>query len=99
MHTDEFGAFSEFRSVGTISFDSRGHGTKNDTLWFRDFSISPSQNAVAYSIQPDCSFTFAYENGETFQGVIIDGGQKLLWLETSGDPVRSGQAERVRSAQ
>ena len=32
-------------------------------------------------------------------GVIDNGGQKLLYLEISGDPMRSGQAEKVKATQ
>jgi hypothetical protein len=96
MH-DEAAGFVEFRSIGTLRFDGHGNGLKNETLWFSDRSINPVTDTVIYSVQPDCSFTFSYvESGETFQGVIVNGGLKVLYMETSGDIIRSGQAERIR---
>ena len=100
MHTDSAGVFSEFRSIGTISFNGQGAGTKNETLWFRDFSINPVQSTVTYVVRSDCRFTFTYDiNGESFEGVIVANGTRLLYMETGGDPVRNGQAEKIKTEQ
>ena len=100
MHTDSAGVFSEFRSIGTVSFNGQGAGTKNETLWFRDFSINPVQSTLTYVVRSDCIFTFAYDiNGESFEGVIVANGTRLLYMETGGDPVRNGQAEKIKTQQ
>jgi hypothetical protein len=95
-HTEATG-FNEFRSVGIMMFDGRGNAKFSTTLWFSDLSINPqADEPVVYSVQRDCSFTFSYLNyAETFTGVITLSGQHLLWLETSGDPMRTGQADKL----
>ena len=99
MH-DEAAGFVEFRSIGIMKFDGRGGGIENFTLWFSDRSINPVSVPVVYVVRPDCSFTLTYVGlGETFEGVIVANGLKLLYMETSGDLVRSGQAEKVKSDQ
>ena len=51
-------------------------------------------------MKPDCTFNYTYlDSLETFSGVIVQSGQKLFWLETTGDPMRSGQAEKFKAAQ
>jgi len=97
-HTEATG-FNEFRSVGIMTFDGRGTAHFSTTLWFSDFSVNPQANEpVSYSVHRDCSFTFMYLNyAETFTGVITQNGQHLLWLETSGDPMRTGQADKMRN--
>ena len=96
-HTEATG-FNEFRSVGTMVFDGKGNAKYSTTLWFSDLSINPvTGQPMLYSVQRDCTFTFTYVNeGETFTGVIVLNGQRLLWLETSGDPMRTGQADKMR---
>lgn len=92
--------FSQFRSVGELSFDGTGKGTRVTTIWYSDFEVvAEIPTAFTYSVNADCRFNFTYANGETFAGVIVSNGTKLLYIETSGDPSRSGQAERIRSAQ
>jgi hypothetical protein len=95
------GGFTQFRSVGVATFNGHGNGSRTSTIWYSDFSVSDgATNPIVYTVKPDCTFTYTYlDNLETFSGVIVDGGQKLLWLETTGDPMRSGQAERIRSAE
>ena len=97
-HTEATG-FVEFRTTGIMNFDGRGTAKFSTTLWFSDFSINPQANEpVTYSVNRDCSFTFMYLNyAETFTGVIAQNGQQLLWLETSGDPMRTGQAMKIRN--
>ena len=97
-HTEATG-FNEFRSVGTMVFDGRGNAKFSITLWFSDLTINILENEpMSYAVQRDCTFTFTYLlDSETFTGVIANGGQKLLYLETSGDPMRTGQAERQRA--
>jgi hypothetical protein len=97
-HTEATG-FNEFRSVGIMVFDGRGNAKFSTTLWFSDLSINPqSDEPVSYSVLHDCSFTFTYLNyAETFTGVIALNGQRLLWLETSGDPMRTGQADKMHT--
>jgi len=92
--------FSQFRSVGELTFDGSGKGTRVTTIWYSDFEVVPEiPTAITYSVSPDCRFSFTYANGETFAGVITNGGVGLLYIETSGDPSRSGHAERIRSDQ
>jgi hypothetical protein len=94
------GGFTEFRTVGTVTFDGRGNGSRTTTLWYSDLTVAAGViNPIVYTVKADCTFTYTYlDNLETYSGVIVGGGQKLMWLETTGDPMRSGQAERVRSA-
>lgn len=92
--------FSQFRSVGELAFDGAGKVTRVTTIWYSTFEVAPeTPSAITYSVSPDCRFTFTYSNGETFTGVITAGGTRLLYIETSGDPSRSGRAERIRSDQ
>jgi hypothetical protein len=93
--------FPEFRSVGVFTFNGDGTGSRIATLWYSNFSVVPeAPSPVTYTVRPNCIFDFAYPyNGEAFTGVIILSGQKLLYLETTGDPMRSGQAEKVRTNQ
>jgi len=99
------GGYPQFRSVGTITFDGHGNGSRTGTIWYggSPMFIAPGDtNPISYSVNSDCTFTYTYlTSGEIFSGVIVTGGTKLLWLETNpgGDPMRSGQAERIRSAQ
>jgi hypothetical protein len=95
------GGFTQFRSVGVATFNGHGNGSRTSTIWYSDFSVADgATNPIAYTVMPDCTFTYTYlDNFETFSGVIVNGGQKLLWLETRGDPMRSGQAERIKSDQ
>jgi hypothetical protein len=90
--------FKEFRSVGVVTFDGHGGGSRTTTIWYSDFSVSPGNvNPITYTVNSNCTFTYAYTDSvETFSGVIVQSGLKLLWLETTGDPMRSGQAERVK---
>lgn len=91
--------FSAFRAVGSFTFDGKGNGSRVTTIWYSDFEVAEEGSSpLTYSVQPDCRFSLTYNNGETFRGVIVDGGQKLLYIETSGDPSRSGQAERLKSS-
>jgi len=94
------GGFTQFRTVGVATFDGHGNGSRTTTLWYSDFSVAPGAvDPIAYTVNPDCTFTYTYlDNFETYSGVIVNGGQKLLWLETTGDPSRSGQAERIHSS-
>jgi hypothetical protein len=90
--------FSAFRSVGKFTFDGKGNGSRVTTIWYSTFQVAPEGSSpISYAVQPDCRFSLTYGNGETFTGVIVDGGQKLLYIETTGDPSRSGQAERVKA--
>ena len=91
--------FSSFRSVGEFIFAGTGNGTRQSTIWYSTFQVvAEGKSGITYTVNPDCTFSLTYvPNGETFTGVIVDGGQKLLYLETTGDPSRSGQAERLRS--
>jgi hypothetical protein len=90
--------FSDFSAVGVTNFNGKGNGSRSFTIWYSDFSVvSESDVAISYNVQSDCRFTFTYlSNGEIFSGVIVQNGRKLLYLETSGDPMRSGQAEKVK---
>jgi hypothetical protein len=92
------GGFSEFRSVGFFNFDGQGTGTRRANIWNSNFDVSfEDPFPVTYIVQSDCTFDLTYaDNGETFRGVIVQGGQKLLYIETTGDPSRSGQAEKVQ---
>jgi len=88
--------FSEFRSVGTIAFDGHGKANRASTIWYSTFQVVQESDQITYSVHSDCTFTFTYSNnGETFTGVIVTGGQKLFYLETSGDPMRTGQAQKI----
>jgi len=92
--------FAQFRSVGELTFDGAGKGSRVTTIWYSDFEVVPeTPSAITYSVSSDCRFTFTYSNGETFSGVITGGGMRLLYIETGGDPSRSGHAERLRSDQ
>jgi hypothetical protein len=93
--------FREFRSVGFITFDGHGNGSRTSTIWYSDFSVADGTiNPIAYTVKSDCTFTYTYlDSLETFSGVIVQSGQKLFWLETTGDPMRSGQAEKIRAMQ
>jgi hypothetical protein len=95
------GGYSEFRSIGAFTFDGKGKGTRVTTIWYSDFHVNAETTfPIAYEVHPDCRFDLTYtDNGETFTGVIDNAGQKLLYLEISGDPMRSGQAERIAAAQ
>src|ERR1700739_1183351 len=91
------GGYSEFRSIGAFTFDGKGKGTRVTTIWYSDFHVNAETTfPIVYEVHPDCRFDLTYaDNGETFVGVIDNGGEKLLYLEISGDPMRSGQAERI----
>jgi hypothetical protein len=93
--------FSQFRSVGAFTFDGKGNGSRVTTIWYSTFEVAAEPSSlITYAVQPDCRFILTYAvNGETFAGIIVDGGQKLLYIETSGDPSRSGQAERLKSGE
>ena len=94
------GGFAEFRSVGVVTFDGHGNGSRTSTIWYSDFEVVEATNPIAFTVNPNCTFHYTYlDSLETISGVIVQSGQKLLWLETSGDPMRSGQAERLRSNQ
>ena len=91
--------FSEFRSVGEFNFDGAEKGTRQSTIWYSTFQVvAEGKNGITYTVNPDCTFSLTYvPSGETFTGVLVAGGQRLLYLETTGDPMRSGQADRLRS--
>ena len=93
--------FSSFRAVGEFVFAGNGNGTRQPTIWYSTFEVAAEgKSGITYTVNPDCTFSLTYvSNGETFTGVIVDGGQKLFYIETSGDPSRSGQAERLKSNQ
>jgi hypothetical protein len=95
------GGFTEFRSVGVVTFDGHGNGSRTSTIWYSDHSVADGAvSPIVYTVKSNCTFTYTFlDSLETFSGVIVDSGQKLLWLETSGDPMRSGQAERMKSSQ
>jgi len=40
--------------------------------------------------------TFGDVGGETYAGVIVDNGRQILYIETTGDPTRSGQAVKIK---
>jgi hypothetical protein len=87
-----------FRSVGITRFDGKGNASRDFTIWYSNFSaVNESGVPISYNVTPDCRSTFTYlNNGETFTGVIVDSGKKIFFMETSGDPIRSGQAEKVK---
>ncbi len=93
--------FKEFRSVGVLTFDGHGTGSRTSTIWYSNLSVAfetPFQ--VTYTVNSNCTFSLAYAiNGEVFTGVIVNGGLEFLYLETSGDPMRSGQAEKIKAVQ
>ena len=93
--------FSLFRSVGEFTFDGSGKGTRVNTNWYSTFEVDAEPpSGITYSVSPDCRFSLTYSNSlETFTGVITSGGTRLLYIETTGDPSRSGHAERIRSDQ
>jgi hypothetical protein len=74
------GGFSEFRSIGVFTFDGKGKGTRVTTIWYSNLQVNSEPTfPITYEVQPDCRFTLLYaDNGETFTGVIDNGGQKLL---------------------
>ena len=90
--------FFQFRADGILRFDGNGHGTRLTTLWYDNGQVvSEPVSGITYAVSPDCRFTFAYTvNSETFAGVIVGSGRKVLYIETTGNPARSGQAERIR---
>jgi hypothetical protein len=94
------GGFSEFRAVGEFTFDGKGNGTRHNTNWYSDFEVvADTPHPITYSVAPDCRFTLTYSDSlETFAGVIVSDGMKILYIETSGDPSRSGQGERIHSS-
>jgi len=65
-----------------------------------DFEVVfDTPHPITYSVGPDCRFTLTYSDSlETFAGVIVNGGMKILYIEMSGDPSRSGPGERIRSS-
>ena len=88
------GGFSEFRTVGVVTFDGHGNGSRTNTIWYSTFEVGPATNPIVYTVNPNCTFTYTFlDSLETFSGVIVQSGQKLLWLETSGDPI--GQVRRI----
>ena len=89
--------YSEFRTVGLFTFDGKGNASMKYTTWYSNFLVTGGQIALSYHVEPDCTFTSTYvENGESFSGVIVNKGRELRYLETSGDPMRSGQAVKVK---
>jgi hypothetical protein len=94
------GGYTELRSVGVVTFDGRDNGSRTSTIWYSDFQVVEATNPIAYTVNPNCTFNYTYLGSlETYSGVIVQSGQKLLWLETSGDPMRTGQAEKVKGTQ
>jgi hypothetical protein len=94
------GGFSEFRAVGTLTFDGKGNAFEKFTIWYSDFQVTGGTQQLSYSVGPDCTFNSQYvDNGETFSGVIVDNGRQIRYLETTGDPMRSGEAVKVKSIQ
>lgn len=90
------GGFSEFRSVGSITFDGKGNGNGNFTIWYSTFQVVGGQIRVSYNVAADCTFTYQdLDSAETFTGVIVDGGRQYFYLETTGDPMRSGEAVKI----
>src|SRR5678809_1048164 len=67
------GGFTQFRSVGVITFDGRGAGRRTSTIWYSDFSVADGiTNPIAYDVHPNCTFNYTYlDNLETYSAVII----------------------------
>jgi len=90
-------------TVGTMRFDGRGNGTS-----VQDYTRSDGQGTrgaletLIYSVTSDCRFTFTWQNGESFSGVIVRDTQELLYVETSGNAfgtaiIRRGRALKVHT--
>lgn len=51
----------QFRSVGTITFDGHGHGSRTGTIWYggSPMFIAPGDtNPIGYSVNSDCTFIY-----------------------------------------
>jgi hypothetical protein len=88
--------------VGLFRFDGSGNGKTSFTVAQSDGAGGPDSVAFAYSVAPDCTFTYVQENGETFSGVIVRDSQAFYFIETSGACcgsaiIRRGHAERIRT--
>ena len=89
----------DFRVVGNIKFDGKGKANGTFTIWYSDFTVTGGPIVLSYSVEPDCRVSWrdvTYGDGETYTGVIVSNGQKILYIETTGDPARSGEAEKIR---
>ena len=93
-------------TVGIMRFDGRGNGTSA-----QDYARSDGQGTrfsggpltLTYSVTSDCHFTFTWQNGETFSGVIVRDTQELLYIETSGNAfgtaiIRRGRAVKIHTS-
>jgi len=92
--------FSQFRGVGTLTFDGKGNATGPFTLWYSNLTVAEGQLHILYTVNSNCTFTYTYvENGETFTGTIVGNGGQYFYLETTGDPMRSGEAVKITVGQ
>jgi len=87
-----------FASGGTASFDGKGNFILLSTSSFNGI-IQPTPAKGTYSVNKDCTYTSATDNGITFRSVLVNGGHEILILQTTPGVVISGRAEsQSRSA-
>jgi hypothetical protein len=90
---------TNFDSVGIFNFDGAGHFTFDHTITYTDGTEGSEILQLTYTVTSNCKFSFAYSNGETFFGVIVNNGQGLIYAEDtpSSGVERTGQATKIRT--
>jgi hypothetical protein len=89
--------------VGTYHFDGVGTALENFVYAQSDGSVGPDSASITYTVAPDCTFSMTQTNGETFSGVVVDGGKQFFFIETSGACcgsaiIRRGLATKLQAA-
>ena len=86
-----------FSAVGVLTFDGKNSAKMDVTISYSDGSLSHQVGIpITYNVASDCRLNFAYQaNGETFEGVVVQNGGRIFYIETTGDPFRDGEAQKL----
>jgi hypothetical protein len=82
--------------VGTVAFSPNGTFELNAQRSING-NIDPAvlTLAGAYTFNPDCTFRIVFDVGFTFNGMVADGGRRLLFLETNAGTTFVVNAKRI----
>jgi hypothetical protein len=69
---------------GLFSFDGNEHAASSYTYASSGGAVGADSVSLTYQVDRDCRFSMSQDNGETYSGVITEGGQAILFIETTG---------------
>jgi hypothetical protein len=100
--TGEYGAVSSGTyltvgpesAVGVVTFNGTGSLEYNFTVNVNG-TVSTASFSGTYTLNPNCSGTLTYSDGETFAAVVVNKGMEIDLISTNAGSVQTGTAKKL----